>query len=99
MLPIVEAWPATSRCAPRCANHSSKHLDSPVAICYTHSMSTTMPMRVDGDLFEAAKSVGAVASRSAAQQISHWARIGSEHALDSAGACARRRLALAPDPG
>lgn len=37
-----------------------------------------MPMRVDGDLFDAAKSVGAVASRSAAQQISHWARIGRE---------------------
>ena len=37
-----------------------------------------MPMRVDGDLFEAAKSVGAVASRSAAQQITHWARIGRE---------------------
>jgi hypothetical protein len=35
-------------------------------------------MRVDGDLFDAAKSVGAVASRSAAQQISHWARIGRE---------------------
>lgn len=41
-------------------------------------MSNTIPMRVDGDLFEAAKSVGAVASRSAAQQISHWARIGRE---------------------
>lgn len=37
-----------------------------------------MPMRVDGELFEAAKSVGAVASRSAAQQINHWARIGRE---------------------
>ena len=37
-----------------------------------------MPMRVDGDLFEAAKSVGTVASRSAAQQLSHWARIGRE---------------------
>ncbi len=37
-----------------------------------------MPTRVDGDLFDAAKSVGAVASRSAAQQISHWARIGRE---------------------
>jgi hypothetical protein len=37
-----------------------------------------MPMRVDGDLFNAAKSVGEVASRSAAQQISHWARIGRE---------------------
>lgn len=35
-------------------------------------------MRVDGDLFNAAKTVGAVASRSAAQQISHWARIGRE---------------------
>ncbi|MFL0712470.1 MAG: TA system antitoxin ParD family protein [Microcella pacifica] len=41
-------------------------------------MSTTMPTRVDGDLFDAAKSVGAIASRSAAQQISHWARIGRE---------------------
>ncbi len=37
-----------------------------------------MPMRMDGDLFDAAKAVGAVASRSAAQQISHWARIGRE---------------------
>ncbi len=37
-----------------------------------------MPTRVDGDLFDAAKSVGAIASRSAAQQISHWARIGRE---------------------
>ncbi|MFF2052352.1 hypothetical protein ACFVU2_12200 [Leifsonia sp. NPDC058194] len=41
-------------------------------------MGHTMPMRMDGDLFEAAKAVGAVASRSAAQQISHWARIGRE---------------------
>lgn len=35
-------------------------------------------MRMDGDLFEAAKAVGAIASRSAAQQLSHWARIGRE---------------------
>jgi len=41
-------------------------------------MSSTMPTRVDGDLFDAAKSVGAVNSRSAAQQINHWARIGRE---------------------
>jgi hypothetical protein len=41
-------------------------------------MSSTTPMRVDGDLFNAAKTVGAVASRSAAQQFSHWARIGRE---------------------
>lgn len=37
-----------------------------------------MPTRVDGDLFAAAKSSGAVHSRSAAQQLAHWARIGRE---------------------
>ena len=39
---------------------------------------TTMPTRVDGELFAAAKSSGAVHSRSAAQQLAHWARIGRE---------------------
>lgn len=37
-----------------------------------------MPTRIDGDLFEAAKAVGSASSRSAAQQLSHWARIGRE---------------------
>lgn len=37
-----------------------------------------MPTRVDGELFAAARSSGAVHSRSAAQQIAHWARIGRE---------------------
>ncbi|SEH65896.1 ParD-like antitoxin of type II toxin-antitoxin system [Leifsonia sp. CL147] len=37
-----------------------------------------MPMRMDGDLVDAAKAVGAVSSRSATQQLSHWARIGRE---------------------
>jgi hypothetical protein len=37
-----------------------------------------MPTRVDGDLFDSAKSLAAVNSRSAAQQINHWARIGRE---------------------
>lgn len=37
-----------------------------------------MPTRFDGELFEAAKSSGAVHSRSAAQQLAHWARIGRE---------------------
>lgn len=37
-----------------------------------------MPTRIDGELFEAAKSIGAVSSRSAAQQIAYWARIGRE---------------------
>lgn len=37
-----------------------------------------MPTRIDGELFAAAKSSGALHSRSAAQQIDHWARIGRE---------------------
>lgn len=37
-----------------------------------------MPTRIDGELFEAAKAAGQVQSRSAAQQIDHWARIGRE---------------------
>lgn len=37
-----------------------------------------MPTRIDGELFDAAKTIGAVSSRSAAQQIAYWARIGRE---------------------
>jgi hypothetical protein len=36
------------------------------------------PTRIDDELYEAAKLVGALMSRSAAQQIAHWARIGRE---------------------
>jgi len=39
---------------------------------------SSMPTRIDGDLFEAAKRAGRVNSRSAAQQLDHWARIGRE---------------------
>jgi hypothetical protein len=38
----------------------------------------TMPTRIDGELFEAAKVAGEIQSRSAAQQLDHWARIGRE---------------------
>lgn len=41
-----------------------------------------MPTRISGDLFAAAKAVGEIQSRSAAQQLDHWARIG--RALESA---------------
>ncbi len=51
---------------------------------------TTMPTRVDGDLFAAAKSSGAVHSRSAAQQIAHWARIGRE--LEASGGISHREV-------
>jgi hypothetical protein len=39
---------------------------------------STMPTRIDQGLFEAAKAAGALYSRSAAQQIAHWARLGRE---------------------
>lgn len=37
-----------------------------------------MPTRIDGNLFEAARVAGERNSRSAAQQLDHWARIGRE---------------------
>ena len=49
-----------------------------------------MPTRVDGQLFDAAKSVGAVNSRSAAQQINHWARIGRE--FEASGRVSQRDI-------
>lgn len=36
----------------------------------------TMPTRIDRGLFEDARAAGEVHSRSAAQQLDHWARIG-----------------------
>jgi hypothetical protein len=38
----------------------------------------TMPTRIDQQLFDAAKAAGELHSRSAAQQLDHWARIGRE---------------------
>ena len=38
----------------------------------------TMSIRIDGELFENARDVGARSSRSATQQLQHWARIGME---------------------
>lgn len=62
-------------------------------------MNATIPMRVDGELFEAAKSIGAIASRSAAQQLSHWARIGRE--LESSPGTSQSDIqrVLAGEPG
>lgn len=36
------------------------------------------PVRIDGELFEAARTAGQTLSRSAAQQVAHWARIGQQ---------------------
>lgn len=41
-------------------------------------MATTSPTRIDEDLFESAKLTGAITSRSASQQVVHWARLGRE---------------------
>ncbi|MCX6501357.1 MAG: hypothetical protein NT132_02955 [Microbacterium sp.] len=38
----------------------------------------SIPARIDDQLFEAARAVGAVAHRSAVQQLQHWARVGME---------------------
>lgn len=41
-------------------------------------MASTSPARVDDALYSSAKLAGAVQSRSASQQVVHWARIGRE---------------------
>ncbi len=47
-------------------------------------MAKTSPTRIDDELYAAARIVGPLMSRSAAQQIAHWARIGRElEAADS----------------
>lgn len=55
-----------------------------VADCYTQlqneedPMATTSPIRIDDELYKSASIVGPVMSRSASQQLQHWARIGRE---------------------
>lgn len=44
-------------------------------------MTKTQPTRIDIDLLQAAAAAGEVASRSATQQVQHWARLG--RALES----------------
>ncbi len=46
-------------------------------------MATTIPTRVDRDLLDSARIVGDRLSRSAPQQLAHWARIGREIELGS----------------
>jgi hypothetical protein len=41
-------------------------------------MATTSPTRIDDELYNSAKLVAEIMSRSTAQQIAHWARIGRE---------------------
>jgi hypothetical protein len=50
------------------------------------SMATTSPIRIDDELYKSASIVGPVMSRSASQQVQHWARIGRE--IEEAGMAA-----------
>jgi hypothetical protein len=54
-------------------------------------VATTSPTRIDDELYASAKAVGALMSRSAAQQLAHWARIGRE--LESAESVSARDVA------
>ena len=55
-------------------------------------MATTSPAaRIDDDLFASAKLAGEVQSRSASQQVAHWARIGRE--IEASGALSHKDIA------
>jgi hypothetical protein len=54
-------------------------------------MATTSPARIDDDLYASAKLSGEVQSRSASQQVVHWARIGRE--IESSGDISLRDIA------
>lgn len=54
-------------------------------------MATTSPARIDDDLYASAKLAGEVLSRSASQQVVHWARIGRE--LEASAATSPRDIA------
>jgi len=58
-------------------------------------MATTSPIRVDDELYASAKLVGQLMSRSAAQQVAHWARIGRE--LESSNTISHRAIAAVLD--
>jgi len=54
-------------------------------------MATTSPARIDDDLYASAKLAGEVQSRSASQQVVHWARIGRE--IEASASIAQRDIA------
>jgi hypothetical protein len=54
-------------------------------------MATTSPARIDDDLYASAKLAGEVQSRSASQQVAHWARIGRE--IEASAAISQKDIA------
>lgn len=55
-------------------------------------MATTSPTRIDDDLYASAKLAGEAQSRSAAQQVAHWARLGRE--IEASSNISQREIAL-----
>lgn len=54
-------------------------------------MTTTSPARIDDALYASAKLAGEVQSRSASQQVVHWARIGRE--IEASASIAQKDIA------
>lgn len=54
-------------------------------------MATTSPARIDDELYSSAKLAGEVQSRSASQQVVHWARIGRE--IEASASISQRDVA------
>lgn len=54
-------------------------------------MASTSPARIDDDLYASAKLAGEALSRSASQQVGHWARIGRE--LEASATTSQRDIA------
>ncbi len=54
-------------------------------------MASTSPIRIDDELYASAAAVAPLMSRSAAQQVTHWARIG--RALEANGDVSARAIA------
>lgn len=68
---------------------------SAVADCCTDGrrIMATTPTRIDDELYESAKVVASLMSRSAAQQLAHWARIGRE--IEAGASVSQRSIAAA----
>jgi hypothetical protein len=54
-------------------------------------VATTSPARIDDELYASAKLAGSVQSRSASQQVAHWARIGRE--IEASASISHREIA------
>ena len=54
-------------------------------------MATTSPARINDDLYASAKLAGDALSRSASQQVVHWARIGRE--IEASGSISHKEIA------